>query len=78
MAVRMPQVRPQDTLPLKANLLRDPLGGEVLDVGDQVEPLEVELVEGVPAEPPERARRGASASGFGRAPVADVAGLVLA
>jgi hypothetical protein len=52
----MAQVRSQDSLPLEADLLRDALGGEVLDVGQQVKPLEVELVEGTAAEPPQRAR----------------------
>jgi hypothetical protein len=65
-------VRSQDSLPLEADLLRDALGGEVLDVGQQVKPLEVELVEGSGRAAAARAlrclgrgRRGRTSSRYG-------------
>lgn len=68
----------RNSLPPEAGLLRDALRGEVVDVGHQVKPPEMELIEGIAAEQSEGARCGAPTTSLGGTPVAEVSGLVRA
>ena len=59
-AVRVPEVRAQDAFALEADLLGDALRRDVVRIGHQIDPLELELVEPMPSEQP--TARGADAS----------------
>ena len=69
--VRVAEVRAEDALALEADLLRAALRGDVVRVGDQLEPLELELVEAPAREQPERSGAQAPPSCGRCDPVAD-------
>ena len=53
---RVPQVRTEDALAPEPDLLGDALRGHVVGIGEQLDPLELELLERVAREQPQRAR----------------------
>jgi len=70
----MKEVGAQHTFAPEADLLRNTLRSVVVRIGDQLEPLQPEVVECLPGEKPKRACRDTSSASFGGAPVPDVAG----
>ncbi len=69
----MAKVRSEHALSPKPHLLRNTLRSRVVRIGDELEPLELELLESPPGEKPQRAAAHTSSASPGDDPVADVA-----
>lgn len=65
MTLRISHVRPQHPLASEADLLRDPLRSDVVDVGGQGKALKTQVVEGVAAQASHRTSRDASPANLG-------------
>jgi hypothetical protein len=71
----MSHVRAEDAFALKTRALGDPLRGEIVGIGDQVEPFERQLLKRVIAEHSQSVGRDTSAARVSDTPIANVSRL---